>query len=488
MSSPIESPSTGSGLTPVAPPVSATVGPSEIPSMAGPDLTLQMRQINALDPSLYQTFRRLFTFRWDSTMRSGTVIYIQDADPTKLGPIMRHLMQCYMSWSGGIQIAFNITATAFNSGSLIFVRVPPYIKNPATLTLEDLTNFPYSILDCKSTDINAITLGDTNRMRFHLSYPANSSFNPGDDRGAYLVIAVYNPLVGSSPENSQCFVNLWYKLAQDFQVAQLIPPQVSTTSDSEWDPFFPTNPIDPFVFQPVDDMLITPTGALNNYQSCCYNTATGLPVTSSQYQIPADRRWTTSNDAKAVILFSDSHVPHYAKVTSKAYVMTSVAQMDNNVGIPINTGNIDWNLDQVIFRNDIDHSITANTFFTINQFVVEPKPIWGDQTGYTTDVLTTLFGESLVTFNNMDSIVPGLPLLHNQIQALRTHTIMAPANMTPIFMVRDKITRNPLFVIRLNTKGFFSAAPINVPSTYKFSDVYIQHYATIPSTDRLPPI
>jgi len=488
MSTEITAPSTGTGLNPVMPAVAPTVGPSEIPSTSGPDLRLQMRQLNALDPSLYLQFRRLYTFRWDSTMRSGTVIYVQEVDPTKLGPIMRHLMQCYMSWSGGIQIAYNITATAFNSGSLIFVRVPPYIKDPHTLTLDELTNFPYSILDCKSTDINAIILGDTNRMRFHLSYPPNSSYNPGDDRGAYLVIAVYNPLVGSSPENSQCFVNLWYKLAQDFQVAQLIPPQITFADDSEWDQFFDSTPIDPMVFQPIEELLVTPTGALNNYQSLCYDINTGHPSTSSQYQVPLDQRLTVANSADQIRLFSDNHTPHYAKVTSSAYRISATVQVDEGDSLAVLTNDIDWNQTRVEAVNKINHSITGNTLFSTTQFIVEPRPIWGARDGYTTDVFTTLFGESLVTFTNDNSIIPGIPLLHNQIRLLKNHTLSAPTNLTPVFIVRDKSTSNPLFLIRLNLKGFFSAASINVPSIYNFADITIKYFTTIPSTDRLPPI
>jgi len=218
-----------------------------------------------LPMELYNKNIALGTFVWSSTQNAGTVIFSAPVTPASANAYVQYFSAPFNAWAGGMDYSVLISGTGFNGGKLLVVKIPPNISIDQVNTLSDYTIFDYKIIDVKEASSVATIAYDERNVLFHWR---NTDPTAIDSTGGTFVLSVLSPLVSSNGTPCQVNLVIFNKPSPSFRVSQLMP--LSTTQE------LPTNLLNmqgmfpgpdvtvdnPYIDQPVTEMVVTPASAM----------------------------------------------------------------------------------------------------------------------------------------------------------------------------------------------------------------------------------
>lgn len=265
---------------------------------------------------LYDKDIAVGTVAWSSTQNAGTIVYEQPISPRGANEYVKYFAAPFYAWCGGFVWTIVIAGTGFNGGKLAICRMPPGYDPKKAHTLQDLSVFPFDILDVKQAEAISKAGVDEKNVLFHWRDEESDTIHTKDATGGTFVIYVLSPLINSTGGVAQVNIVIFNRPDESFRVSQLMPlPSIddSKYSLAAFSDFFPLEPHtvnSPYDDQPIDEMVVY--------------SATGTPVlTKGMYgQVqgngePFGRKYTKWNYNPIVVRDNQTRIEKWGDATSE---------------------------------------------------------------------------------------------------------------------------------------------------------------------------
>lgn len=215
----------------------AVVSQEEIPQQnLLPSYAPRIGTLQDLDTYIRTHYIQIAKLNWNTSQLEGTILYTNQIHPLRANKIIRHLYKIFNTWTGGLDYKIKIAATGFNAGAIVAFRLPPNIDVSRLKTVENMTHFPHIIIEAKTLEMPTVEFIDQLRMFFHYTSDLDPA-NP-DTFGGHLVIGVWSPLVAVGNGPSSVNIVISNKASQNFNYAQIIPPDLLDTPTTADDSFY----------------------------------------------------------------------------------------------------------------------------------------------------------------------------------------------------------------------------------------------------------
>lgn len=452
-------------------------------------------QANLIDPYFYDHFILDRTTLWSVNQKVGDVVTVFKCDPRDMNSGISYLSRLYNAWSGTFEIGMEIAGTGFHGGKLGIAKLPPNM-NPRDMTAINYTYFPYTLADPKQQGITVFPINDQRNVQYHWMWrQEDSKFGEFAGFGGYLVVFVYQKLVVASNGNTSIAVNFSTRLGPDFQFYQIIDPTISQNPDPVTGPPLALGRYHPCLPHKLSRILITTQKTRKGGGISCttpIGDGNGIgiqfalaPVSNAVVTartVTIDKAHTFQNLGEA--LFPDFGItrtggimflsfPQSAEVYRPAYVKTLTCQattqtvkLDSVDGMAsIITGH-PFGIAHGAISGDTTHIATAST--SDNSFV-----------SYNDEVII-LFGFAKDTEN-------GVAASH---ELLEQYSVMKPLHdqRNYIYLMRNKITQQPLMYVRLNSQGVMTTTKPATATQLRIEDCELIYYDTMSTYDSLPDV
>jgi hypothetical protein len=201
-------------VMPTISPIAGSTGPSPA------EVSKHVIASNNVDMYLHTQFIPTDQLTWGTTDARAKLLWFAPIHPGFANRQVRYLYEMYNAWGGGLDFNFKIAGTGFHAGALAVVRLPPNI-HPRDLDQSDKFGvFEYQVWDPKTIPIFSIHVPDQRQVMYHYKPFDETNVN---SFGGYVAIFVLMPLVTSSTGVNQINVQVFNKLAEDFQFSQMMP-------------------------------------------------------------------------------------------------------------------------------------------------------------------------------------------------------------------------------------------------------------------------
>jgi hypothetical protein len=427
-------------------------------------------------------------FSWSTSQLPGTLLLNVPITPLRANSIISYLSGIYNCWNGGLEYQAKVAGTGFHAGALGLARIPPNIDPTTLKTVEQFTAFEYSVIDPKTLEAVSKDISDQRPVMFH--YMSNDFANP-NNIGGHFVIFVLLRLNTSSTGTNQIDVQVFNKLAPDFNFIQVIPPAITgvvPTDTLKWSTLFetPNLHLSPVLKTPIS----TITFQANTYTSsanCGLVSLAGSPIGSSSYL----ENTIINNVSILGFLF------YATTATNLIPVLNSPTQYNRNVQIngnsPPQFNSIFTNLNPILATSNVVPLNAATT--TANAapggyYVL--GPIAGNQTFSVTYPGVTAIvppsGESLVTFEtNYQSGGPESHLTTTFFeQVFKTGKFIIAGNEAVLLQLSSKSSGLPIGYLKLYYNGYFTTNSVLTAVTYDLNDLSVTFLEYVSAASPFP--
>lgn len=215
------------------------------PAPAAPNFATQE---NYVDGFLHQHFILSRTVTWSNSQPPGTILAEFRVDPRQSNNLVKYIAKMYNAWSGQLQLAAKICGTGFHAGAIALIKIPPNVDYKGK-TMQQLTCFPYILMDPKNQEVEGFDMSDQRNVMYHWfsDDQAKQTF------GGTVVVMVYVTLTLASSGSTSIAIAFSQRLGPDFQFYQMIDPSMEV------------NKVDPVVFTaPVGNQQLPLIGGVAN--------------------------------------------------------------------------------------------------------------------------------------------------------------------------------------------------------------------------------
>lgn len=177
-----------------------------------------------LPSELYQRNIAIGNITWSTSQNTGTILFEAPVSPAGANVYVQYFSALYNAWAGGLEFSVLLAGTGFNGGKLCMVHVPPNFDISNIQGLQDITIFPYKIVDVKEAGECSTLAHDERNILFHWR---NTDIRATDSTGGTFAIFVLAPLVNSNGVPGQVNIVVFNRPSPGFRVAQLMPLQAA---------------------------------------------------------------------------------------------------------------------------------------------------------------------------------------------------------------------------------------------------------------------
>lgn len=217
-----DSPATTSGDAPASGP--ALSGMQSVSDRTSGVINPATGAVGMLPSELYTRNIAIGNITWSTTQNTGAILFQSPISPAGGNVYVQYFSQLYNAWAGGMEYSILIAGTGFNGGKLVMVHVPPNYDVADIQGLQDITVFPYKVVDVKEAG-ECVTLAyDERNVLFHWRTTDPSDIS---STGGTFAIFVLAPLVNSNGVPGLVNIVLFNRPSPNFRVAQLMPIQAA---------------------------------------------------------------------------------------------------------------------------------------------------------------------------------------------------------------------------------------------------------------------
>ncbi|APG77420.1 hypothetical protein 2 [Wuhan spider virus 5] len=448
--------------------------PSEIQTPTPPTVEVPFAagEGNRLDPYFYEQFIKVEVFPWTTMDQPGKVLFVLKLDPKNINKQLAYFLDAYYAWGGDIKLLLKVLGTSFHAGQLGIYYLPPGVdyKN---YTPQELSIFPWEIVDVKDINLHEILMRDIRPTKYHmLEDKPNDPFYV--QSGGTLVIAADTQLSTSSTGVNKIYVSVWSKLAENFQVAYMIPPRELKPSLNFSNEFMAAvNSIfytgskslasAPFRIDTIDIQPVTIRQTFNGIYNCFTTAGENLytPILpddypNSKFNLPiypmAGTFRTTSNPFEVEISFG------FWEFWPKEF---TISYKDGDKRTSATPSDMSWDKSdpfKVSFTHEDGLSVKIDEpvkFFPDNVGVFTDKVSPVNQS--TTPVNTPQARESIVYFQNSFGAYSLQPAVLAQACADKQFIDVIPQGMAALLIMTEKTSGLPLTYLKFYNRGIFTA-------------------------------
>lgn len=492
-----QAPSEQFGSTEAAP-TGPTVSGIGVPGPTPQEAQVHALAHNGVDPILYQQFIHHSNFTWSTSDQPGKLIWYMEITPKRFNKITARLATIYNIWTGGVNVNFKVAGTGFHAGALVVVRIPPNYHPSDFSGTFDFTAFEYIVIDPKQLEVASIHTGDQRPINYHYTNPEKEQPDSWDI-GGYVAVFVQMALNTASTGTQQIQINAWTRLAPDFAFVQLRMPREITDIKTE---FIPSSLLNILNFSgnivhdvstsmclpsllPVSTLRIMPSSlkvllygfAMTSDMDGNDNSdvwsgllnfpfeTTGTITTSTDLSFGG--RYKVVSECSKLLLINDSHsVEPVQVVVDQAFYIEHSYKIKLHDALPSG-----WSAGNDVRAYPVD-SVEGNARRDNSEYSL-PTP--------ESFVLFSASTGNYGNYGHTQTFPLSLFLASGQMAG------WMPPNQAAVFNVIDVPLAVPIFQVKLNNKGVFSAVASDLAVSYLINRLAFEFVGFMPETDRLRP-
>nr|QJI53526.1 MAG: hypothetical protein 2 [Picornavirales sp.] len=214
-------PSNASLVAPIEVPIPST---NEVPRALGEDE-------GVISPWFYKQWRRIATLEWSTNDPIGKILWQMPVSPLHLDPTLAWQMALFHGWGGNFEISFRAVATGFHAGQIAIVSYPPRIDPSEISSPLEYSVYPYDVIDVKKLTTTEFTIQDRRNTKYHYLRHDNKDTLDADI-GGRVAIYVDTPLTTSATGVQKISLAIWGKCASNFKPAFIRSPLTHVPKNS----------------------------------------------------------------------------------------------------------------------------------------------------------------------------------------------------------------------------------------------------------------
>lgn len=197
--------------------------PNSAPPPPASEMARHVGDWNRMDPAIYHQNVHVGSYTWSTADPRYKLLYYKALD-ANINPLVAHQAQTYTYFKGGMDIEHKLAGTAYQSGQVDLVVLPPHVHPKSLEGTPDYYVYLWEGIDAKQQGLSQITVRDVRQGAFHYINPVGNDQFSTQNIGGWLAIYVGIQLNTTSTGTQQISAQLWGKPSQDFAFAKLRMP------------------------------------------------------------------------------------------------------------------------------------------------------------------------------------------------------------------------------------------------------------------------